>query len=93
MYRAPLTTSESGKNASGQEVFGSKTKDTLVVESPTVSTADVTSTAGGAGATAASKADKAGTSTAPTTEDEGGDLYTAGALPTPDPQAVEAGGV
>jgi hypothetical protein len=92
MCRAPPATSESGKNASGQEAFGSKTKETPVVKSTAVSTVDVTSTAGGAGATAASEADKAGTSTAPTTEDEGGDLCMADQLPTPDPQAAEAGG-
>jgi hypothetical protein len=50
-------TSESGKNASGQEAFGSKAKETLVAESPAVSTADVTSAAGGTGATAASEAE------------------------------------
>jgi hypothetical protein len=84
--------SESGKHASGQKVFGSKTTETPVAESPAVSTADVTSTAGEAGATVASEADKVGISTGPATEDEGGDLYTAGLLPTPDPQAAEAGG-
>jgi hypothetical protein len=51
--------------------------------------ADVTSMAGGVGTTVASEADKARTST---TEDEGGDLCTVGPLPTPDPQAAEAGG-
>jgi hypothetical protein len=84
--------SKSGKNTSGQEEFGSNAKEMPVAESPAVSTADVTSTAGGAGAMAASEADKAGTSTAPATEDEGGDLCMAGQLPTPDPQAAEVGG-
>jgi hypothetical protein len=79
-------------DTSGQEVFGSMIKETPVVESPAISTADVTSTAGKAGTKAASEADKAGTSTAPATEDEGCDLCTAGPLPTPDPQAAEAGG-
>jgi hypothetical protein len=65
MCRAPPTTSESGKNASGQEAFGSKIQETPVVESPTILTADVTSTAG-----------RAGTSTARVSEDEGGNLYT-----------------
>jgi hypothetical protein len=46
----------------------------------------------GARTTVASEADKAETSTAPTTEDEGGNLCTASPLPTPDPQAAEAGG-
>jgi hypothetical protein len=82
MCRAPPTTSESGKNASGQEAFGSKIRETPVVESPAASAADVTSTAGGAGTAAASEADKVGTSIAPTAEDDGGDLYTAGSLPT-----------
>jgi hypothetical protein len=50
----PLTTSERGKNTSGQEAFGSKIQETLVVESLAISMADVTSTAGGAGTTAAS---------------------------------------
>jgi hypothetical protein len=84
--------SESGKNASGQEAFGSKIKEMPVVESPAASAADVTSMAGRAGTTVAFEADKAGTSTAPVAEDEGGDLCTTGPLPTPDPQAAEAGG-
>jgi hypothetical protein len=84
--------SESGKNASGQEAFGSKANETLVGESPAVSTADVTSAAGGTGATVASEADKGGTSTAPATEEEGGDLCMADSRPTSDPQATEAGG-
>jgi hypothetical protein len=42
--------------------------------------------------TAAFEADKTGTYTTPTTEDEGGNLCTAGPLPTLDPQAAEAGG-
>jgi hypothetical protein len=60
MSRVPLTTSESEKNASGQEAFGSKVPETLVVELPTASAADVTSTTVGAGAMVASEADKAG---------------------------------
>jgi hypothetical protein len=91
MCRAPPTTSESGKNASGQEVFGRKIQETPVVESPAISTVDVTSTAGGAGMTAASEVDKAGTSAPPAAEDEGGDLCIASSLPTPDPQAAGAG--
>jgi hypothetical protein len=83
---------ESGKNASGQEAFGSKAKKTPVAESPAVSTADVTSATDGTGGTAASEADKAGTSTAPSTEEEGGDLCMGDALPTSDPQEAEAGG-
>jgi hypothetical protein len=49
MCRAPPTTLESGKNASGQEAFGSKAKETSVAESPVVSTTDVTSAAGETG--------------------------------------------
>jgi hypothetical protein len=84
MSRAPPTTSESGKNASSQEAFGSKIQKTPVVESQAISMADVTSTAGGAGTTAVSEVDKAG-SAPPVTEGEGGDLCTAGPLPAPDP--------
>jgi hypothetical protein len=68
MCRAPPTMSESGKNASGQEAFGSKIQETPVVESPAISMDDGTSTAGGAGTTAVSEADKAGTSAPPATE-------------------------
>jgi hypothetical protein len=80
--------SESGKNASGQEAFGSKMPETPVVGSPAISAVDVTSTAGGAGATAASEADKAGTNVPPAAEDEGGDLYTTGPQPAPGSQAA-----
>jgi hypothetical protein len=84
--------SESGKNASGKEAFGSKIVETPVVESPAALVADVTSTAGRVGMTVALEADKVRTSTALATEDEGCDLCTAGLLPTPGPQAAEAGG-
>jgi hypothetical protein len=53
------------KNASGQEAFGSKAPETLVVESSAASAADVTSMATRAGTTAAPEADKAGTSARP----------------------------
>jgi hypothetical protein len=53
-------TSECGKNTSGQKAFGSKVLETPVVESPAASAADVTSAAVGAGATAASEADRPG---------------------------------
>jgi hypothetical protein len=78
MCRMPPTTSESGKNASGQEAFGSKMPETPVVESPAASAVDVTSAAVGAGTTALSEVDKAGTSAPPATEGEGGDLCTTG---------------
>jgi hypothetical protein len=74
--------SESGKNASVQEVFGSNMP---VVESSATSAADMTSTAGGAGATAASDADKAGTSAPPAIEGEGSDLCTTGPQAAPGP--------
>jgi hypothetical protein len=85
MSRAPPTTSESGKNASGQEAIGSKMPETLVMESPAISTVDMTSTAGGAGATAASDEDKAGTRVPPTAEGGGGDLCTTGPQSAPGP--------
>jgi hypothetical protein len=91
MCRAPPTTSESGKNASDQEAFGSKAKETLMAELLAVSTADVLSTAGGTGVTAASEADKGRTSTASDTEEEGGDLFMADPWLTSDPQMAEAG--
>jgi hypothetical protein len=72
--------------------WSSKTKEMPVAESPTVSTAEVTSTVSGAGAMVVSEADTAGTSTAPATEVEGGDLCMDGQLLTPDPQVAEAGG-
>jgi hypothetical protein len=69
-------TSGSGKNASGQEAFGSKVPETSVVESLAASAADVTSATAGARATAASEADKAGTTTPPPPRGEGGDRGT-----------------
>jgi hypothetical protein len=92
MCRVPPTTLESGKNASGHEAFGSKMSETPVVESPTALVADMTSATVGAGTTAASEADKAGTSAPPTAKGEGGDLCTTGPQLMPGPQvAVEAG--
>jgi hypothetical protein len=55
------------KNASGQEVFGTKAPQTPVVESPTVSAADVTSAATGVGTVVAPEADKARTTLPPAT--------------------------
>jgi hypothetical protein len=81
MSRAPPTTSESGKNASSQKAFGSKMPGTTAVESPAVSVAYVTSAVVGAGTTAASEADKAGTSVPPAIEGDGGDLFTTGPQP------------
>jgi hypothetical protein len=66
--------------------------ETLVVESPAASAADVTSAAVGAGTTAVSEVDKAGTSAPLATEGEGGDLCTTGLQPAPGQQvAVEEG--
>jgi hypothetical protein len=76
MSRVPPVTSGSGKNALGQEAFGSKVPKTPVMESPAASTADVTSAAVGAGTTAAPEADKARTSAPPTTGGGDGDLGT-----------------
>jgi hypothetical protein len=86
--RVPPTTSERGRNTSGQEAFGRKLSETPVVELPAASAADVTSTATGAGATAASEADKAGTSVPPTTRGEGGDHGIAGPQQAPHPQGI-----
>jgi hypothetical protein len=69
-------TSESGKNASCQEAFGTKAPEAPVVESPAASAADVTSTTAGVWTTAVPEADKAGTSAPPTTKGEGGDCST-----------------
>jgi hypothetical protein len=84
MSRAPPTTSESRKNASGQKAFGSKALGTQVVESPAASAADVTSAAAGARTMAAPEADKAGISAPPTTGGEGGDRGTSNPQPAPD---------
>jgi hypothetical protein len=64
--------SESGKNASGQEAFGTKAPEAPVVESPAASATNMTSVAAGVGTTAAPETDKAGTSVPPATEGEGG---------------------
>jgi hypothetical protein len=69
-------TSESGKNASGQEAFGCMVPGTPVVESPAASATDVTSTAARAGTMVAPEVDKAETSAPPTIEGEGGDRGT-----------------
>jgi hypothetical protein len=71
-------TSESGKNTSGQEVFGTKAPEVPVVELPAASAADVTSTTAGVGTTAVPEADKAETSAPRTIKGEGGDCGTSG---------------
>jgi hypothetical protein len=88
MSRVPPTTSESEKNASGQEAFGSKLPETLVVESPVASVANATSATVGAGTTTASEAGRARTSAPPTAGGEGGDLCNSGPQVAPGPQAV-----
>jgi hypothetical protein len=90
--KAPLTTSDSGKNASGQEAFRSKVKKKPVEQSPAVSTADVTSATVGAGATATSAAGKAETSNAPATEGEQDDLCMTDPRMMPNLQASKVGG-
>jgi hypothetical protein len=82
----------SGKNALGQEAFGSKVKEMPVEQSPTVSAVDVTSMAVGVGVTAASAVKKAGTGTAPPAEGEQDDLCMANPQLTPDQQTAEVGG-
>jgi hypothetical protein len=71
-------TSESKKNASGKEAFGTKAPPTPVVESPAASAADVTIVAAGVGTAAAPEADRAGCSVPSATEGEGGDRDTSG---------------
>jgi hypothetical protein len=88
MSRVPPTASGSGKNASGQEAFGSKKPETLVVESPAASAADVTSTTAGVGTTAAPEVDKAGTSAPPTTSGGGSDRGTSDPQPVPGPRGI-----
>jgi hypothetical protein len=88
MSRASPTTSESGKNTSGQEAFGSKAPGTPVVESPAASAADVMSTTAGAGTTATPKADKAGMSAPPATGGEGGNRGTSDLQLAPGPQGI-----
>jgi hypothetical protein len=88
MGRVPPTTSESGKNASGQEAFGSKVPEMPVVESPVASAADVMSTAAGAGVTAASEADKAGASALPAARGEGSDHDTSNPQEVPPPRGI-----
>jgi hypothetical protein len=83
MSRVSSTTSESGKNASGQEAFGSKLSETPVVESLAASAADMTSAAVGAGTTVVFEADRARTSAPPTAGGEGGDRGTSGPQSAP----------
>jgi hypothetical protein len=81
-------TSESEKNASGQEAFWRKLPETPVVESPAASAADMTSAVVGAGTTAVSEADRAGTSAPATAGAEGSDLGTCGLQVAPGSQGV-----
>jgi hypothetical protein len=84
--------SESGKNASGEEAFGSKRKEVPVEQSLAVSAEDVTSSVIGAGATAVSAVEKAGTGTIPPTGWEQDDLCMADPQLTSNPRTAEAGG-
>jgi hypothetical protein len=89
--RAPSTTSESGKNVSGQEAFGSKGKEEPVEQLPAVSAADVTSLAAGVGGMTAFAAEKDGASAAPPAGGEQDNLCMADPQPALDPQAGEVG--
>jgi hypothetical protein len=91
--RVPLTTSGSRKNASGQEVFGTKPPKAPIVESSAASAADVTSAAAGVGTTAAPKTDKAGTSTPLATKGEGGGHGTFGPQEEPPSGGIFAEGM
>jgi hypothetical protein len=86
-------TSESGKNASGQEAFGTKAPQTLAVESSAASAADVTSAAARVRMAAAPDADKAGTSAPPTTEGEACDHDTSGPREEPPSRGIFAKGM
>jgi hypothetical protein len=86
--RVPLTTSASEKNASCQEAFERKLPETLVVESPAASAADVTGAAVRAGTAAVSKADRARTSAPPTVGAEGGDPGTSAPQAAPVSEGV-----
>jgi hypothetical protein len=88
MSRIPPATSGSGKNALGQEAFGSKVPDTPVMESPATSVIDMTSAAAGTSTTAASEAEKAGTSVPHATEGEGGDRGTSDPQEVPRPRGI-----
>jgi hypothetical protein len=90
--RAPPATSESGRNASGQEAFGRKTKEALMEQSPAVSIANVMSLAVGAGATMVSVTEKVGISATPPIRGEQDGLCMADPRPTQDPQVAKAGG-
>jgi hypothetical protein len=81
-------TSERGKNALGQEAFGSKLPETPVVESLAASAADVTSATIGAGTMAASEAERVGTSAPSTAGAKGGDLGASGPQLASGPQGV-----
>jgi hypothetical protein len=84
--KRPPTTLERGKNASGQEAFGSKAKEALVEQSPAISKSDMPSPTVGTRVTAASTAEKVGASTAPPTGEEKDDLCMTDPRPTLDPQ-------
>jgi hypothetical protein len=62
--------------------------ETPVVESPAASAVDVTSATVGAGTTAASEADRAGTSAPPTTGGESGDCGASGLLVVPGSRGI-----
>jgi hypothetical protein len=88
MRRVPPTSSESGKNASGQEAFGTKAPHTPVVESPATSAADVTSATTGVGTTAGPEANKTETSAPSTDEGKDGDRGTYGPQEEPPSRGI-----
>jgi hypothetical protein len=83
---------ESAKNASGQEAFARKGKETPVEQSPTASTTDVTSQALGAGAKMMLEVEKCGASTASPVGGRQDDLCVFDPLPTLGQQIAEVGG-
>jgi hypothetical protein len=84
-------TSDSAKNASGQEAFGCRGREALVEQSPAVSTAEVSSQALGAGATVASEVEKGATSTTPPVGGQQDDLCVSDPPTTLGQQAAEVG--
>jgi hypothetical protein len=88
--RVPLVSSESRKNASGLEAYGTEAPQTPVVESPAASAADVTSTTARFGTTVTPEVDKAGTSVPPATDGEGGDCGTSGPQEEPPSRGIIA---
>jgi hypothetical protein len=90
--RVTLVTSESAKNALGQEVFGRKGKEVPVEQSPAASTADVSFQPLGGGVTAASEAEKGGASGSQPVKGRQEYLCMSDLPPTLHQQTTETGG-